>query len=291
MKMLQTKMPPMVAAKIPRTRNAMVAAVIALGLATLAGCAHRPAASVSSSTYETRRQIARELVAQGNWQPAFSYVEQLHREKGDDAETLVLRATIYRERNLLDEAEGDLREAIRLAPALASARAGLGIIADMRRRPQEAEENLRMAVKLEPRNAAFLNNLGFSLFLHGKIKEAITQYEQSARLAPTVQRTRTNLGFAYAARGDLQRAAREFEMGGTPVEAKINLGFAYERRGDMANAYVLYEEAHHMDPRSIRARANLTHAAQVTGRPLALAAEEPAPRAAASSPSNEEVAP
>lgn len=235
-----------------------------------AGCAHTKPIPVSS-TYETRRQIARELVAQGDWQPAFAYLDQLHREKADDPETLVLRATIYRERQLLDEAEADLREAIRLAPGLPSARAGLGIVADMRRRPQEAEEHLRLAVKLDPRNAVYLNNLGFSLFLHGKIKEAISHYEQSARLAPTVQRTRTNLGFAYAARGDLHRAAREFEMGGTPVEAKINLGFAYERRGDMANAYALYAEAARLDPRSTRARANLAYAAEVTGHPLSAA--------------------
>lgn len=271
-------------------RKAAVQRALVMGLVALGGCAHRPPAPVTPSTYEARRQIARELVAQGDWQPAFSYIEQLRREKADDAETLVLRATIYRERNLLDEAEGDLREAIRLAPALASARDGLGILADMRRRPQEAEDNLRMAVKLEPRNATFLNNLGFSLFLHGKVKDAITHYEQAARLAPTVRRTRTNLGFAYAARGDLHRAAREFEMGGTPVEAKINLGFAYERRGDMANAYALYDEAHHMDPRSIRARANLTHAAEVTGRPLSLT-PDPAGSVVPSPPSNEELAP
>lgn len=280
-------MTPRLAAKRQGIGTVMVQAAVALSLAMLAGCAHRPPAPVTSSTYDARRQIARELVARADWQPAFSYVEQLRQEKPDDAETLVLRATIYRERSLLDEAEGDLRDAIRLAPALASARDGLGIIADMRRRPQEAEENLRMAVKLEPRNAAFLNNLGFSLFLHGKVKDAIASYEQAARLAPTARRTRTNLGFAYAARGDLHRAAREFEMGGTPVEAKINLGFAYERRGDMANAYTLYEEAHQMDPRSVRARANLTHAAEVTGRPLSLTPEAPA----SAPPPNEESAP
>jgi Flp pilus assembly protein TadD len=259
---------------------------VALGLTALAGCAHRPSTPVSS-TYETRRQIARELVGQGDWQPAFAYVEQLHREQPEDAHILVLRATIYRERNLLDEAESDLREAIRLAPALASARAGLGIVADMRRQPQDAEEHLRLAVKLEPRNAAYLNNLGFSLFLHGKVKEAITFYEQSARLGPTVRRTRTNLGFAYAARGDLHRAAREFEMGGTPAEAKVNLGFAYERRGDMANAYAMYAEAARLDPASTRARANLAHAAEVTGRPLSLAPDISAP-SEASAPLTEE---
>jgi Flp pilus assembly protein TadD len=266
-------------------RMAMAVGLLALGGA----CAHQPA-KPGSSTYETRRQIARELVGQGDWQPAFAYVDQLHREQPQDADVLVLRATIYRERNLLNEAEADLREAVRLAPALASARAGLGIVADLRRQPQDAEENLRLAVKLDPRNAAYLNNLGFSLFLHGKVKESITYYEQSARLGPTVHRTRTNLGFAYAARGDLQRAAREFEIGGTPVEAKINLGFAYERRGDMANAYAMYAEAARLDPASTRARANLAHAAEVTGRPVPLAIDAAAP-SAPSGPATEEPTP
>jgi Flp pilus assembly protein TadD len=251
-----------------RTRPRMTALwAVALGLLVVAGCAHRET-SAGQSTFEARRQLARELVARGDWQPAFAYVTDLHRERASDPDVLTLRATIYRERGLLNEAEADLREATRLAPDLASAHAGLGIVCEMQRRPADAEEHHRLAVKIEPRNAVYLNNLGFSLFLHGNIKEAISYYEQAARLGPTVHRTRTNLGFAYAARGDLPRAAREFEMGGTPVEAKINLGFAYERRGDLSNAYSLYDEAAHLDPKSQRARLNLVHAAEVLGRPM-----------------------
>ncbi len=242
-----------------------LAALLVLG--ALSACAHHEAAP-GQNTFETRRQIAAELVARGDWQPAFAYVDQLHREQADDPRVLVLRATIYRERALMTEAEADLREAVRLAPGLASARAALGIVLDLQKRPADAEEQHRLAVKLEPRNSAYLNNLGFSLFLHGRVKDAIPYYEQAARLGPTVRRTRTNLGYAYAARGDLQRAAREFEMGGTPAEAKTNLGFAYERRGDMANAYELYVEASRLDPQSQRARLNLAHAADVTGRAL-----------------------
>lgn len=250
-----------------RTRVWMTATrTVALGFLVAAGCAHHEL-SAGQSTFEARRRLAHELVARGDWEPAFAYVADLHREQANDPDILTLRATIYRERGLLDEAESDLREAIRLAPGFVSAHADLGILCDMQRRPADAEEQHRLAVKMEPRNAVYLNNLGFSLFLHGKVKEAISYYEQAARLGPTVHRTRTNLGFAYAARGDLHRAAREFEMGGTPVEAKINLGFAYERRGDLNNAYTLYAEAALLDPKSQRARVNLVHAAEVLGRP------------------------
>ena len=254
----------------PGARGAARAALIVTAVFGAAvGCAHvAPApAPTSTSTFEARRRLASELVARADWQPAFAYVDQLHREQAADAGVLVLRATIYREQNLFEEAEADLREAARLAPTLASVRAALGILDDMRRRPVEAEEQLRLAVKLEPQNAAYLNNLGFSLFLRGKTKDAIHFYELAARLAPMAHRTRTNLGFACAAQGEWRRAAHEFEMGGTPVEAKVNLGFAYERGGDLTNAYDLYTEATRIDPKNQRARTNLTHVAELLGRP------------------------
>jgi Flp pilus assembly protein TadD len=254
----------------PRPSNHRLANLFRLALTvgwgTTFGCAHK-APSPGESTFEARRQLARELIARSEWQGAFGYVDQLHRERPQDADVLVLRATIYRDRQLMGEAETDLREAIRLAPRLASAQAALGIVCDLQRRAVEAEEHHRQAVRIEPENATYLNNVGFSLFLHGNVKEAIPFYEQAARLTPTSHRVRVNLGFAYAARGDLHRAAREFEMGGTPVEAKVNLGFAYERRGDLANAYALYEEAVKLDPRSTRARSDLAHAAAILGRP------------------------
>jgi len=262
----------------------MAAAALLLAGA-MTGCAHtRPTAtqelSGSPDTFEARRKLAGELMARGDWQPAFAYVDQLHRERPTDAGVLVQRGTIYREQNLLDEAEADLRDAARLAPQLGGARAALGILFDLQRKPDQAEQQLRLAVKLEPENPVFLNNLGFSLFLHGKAKEAITFYEKAARLAPASRRTRTNLGFACAAEGDWHRAAREFALGGTPVEAKVNLGFAYERHGDLANAYDLYVEATRLDPRSQRARSNLVHVAELLGRPApAMPGEATAPSA------------
>ena len=252
-------------------RHDLKMAVAALVLAGAAGgCAHTTSPSASAAgpdTFEARRKLTSELMARGDWQPAFAYVDQLHRERPDDAGVLVQRAAIYREQNLLDEAETDLRDAVRLAPQSAAARAAFGILFDMQRHPEKAEEQFRLAVKLEPENAAYLNNLGFSLFLHGRTKEALTFYEKAARLAPTTRRTRTNLGFACAAQGDWHRAAREFALGGTAVEAKVNLGFAYEQHGDLANAYDLYAEAARLDPQSKRARSNLAHVAELLGRP------------------------
>jgi Flp pilus assembly protein TadD len=242
-----------------------MALLLTLGAGAVGACASQQGA-LAGDAYEARKKLARQLVARSDWPAAFAYVDQLHREKPRDVEVLVMRGTIYRERNLPAESESDLREAIELEPDSAEAHAALGILYDVTLRAALAEAQHRAAVKLAPGSATYLNNLGFSLFLRGKPKEAIGFYEQAARIEPLSRRVRTNLGFACAATGDLTRASHEFEMGGTPAEAKNNLGFAYERRGDLNHAYDLYLEATRLDPKSAHARSNLVHAATVLGR-------------------------
>jgi Flp pilus assembly protein TadD len=252
----------------PRHATLLLAGLIAGAAALNAGCAETTGAQRTSDVgYAARHKLAHELVSRGDWARAFAMLEELHRDRPDDADVLTLRGIVYRERGLFADAEGDLKAALKIAPDSADAHAAIGILYDVQMRP-EAEAEHRKAVKLAPKNAAYLNNLGFSLYLRQHFKEAITVYESAARLAPLSRRVRTNLGFACAAVGDLRRAAREFQMGGTEAEAKNNLGFAYERRGDMANAYDLYVEALRLDPKGERARSNLVHAALVLGRPV-----------------------
>ena len=244
---------------------ALALAPVGGGLGGCASSAHAARATTPSDV--ARMAMARELVARADWSAAFVLLNDIHRQKPDDAEVLTLRGIVYRERGLYADAEADLRAALKLAPESAEAHATLGILFDVQMRPG-AEAEHRQAVLLAPDNPAYLNNLGFSLFLREHFKDAIKEYEKAARLAPLSHRVRTNMGFAYAALGDLPSAAREFRMGGSEVDATNNLGFAYERRGDMANAYDLYLQAVRLDPNAVRARTNLVHAALVLGRQL-----------------------
>ena len=249
-------------------RATAAALVVAAAAHLSAGCAEtRGAQRTSDGAYSARSKIAHELVSRGDWVRAFSILDELHRDRPDDADVLTLRGVVYRERGLYADAEADLKAALKLKPEYAEAHASLGILYDVQSRA-EAEPEHRQAVKLAPNNPGYLNNLGFSLYLRHRFKEAVTIYESAARLAPMSRRVRTNLGFACAALGDLPRAAREFQMGGTEAEAKNNLGFAYERRGDMNNAFELYVQAVRLDPKVERARSNLVHAATVLGRPV-----------------------
>lgn len=265
----------------------LFAAIVLLALAqSLAGCATSGQATKATTPSDVARMdMARELVARGDWGAAFALLSDIHRQRPEDAEVLTLRGVVYRERGLYTDAEADLRAALKIAPESPEAHAALGILFDVQMRPG-AEAEHREAVKLAPNNPAYLNNLGFSLFLREHFKDAIAEYEKAARLAPLSHRVRTNMGFAYAAIGDLPSAAREFRMGGSEADATNNLGFAYERRGDMTNAYELYLQAVRLDPKAVRARTNLVHAALVLGRPVPADIADAAAAAPVSPPDN-----
>jgi Flp pilus assembly protein TadD len=248
------------------TKRSAIAMAVLLGALAGVGAGCATAGELKQDTFQARKLLAAELNARGDFATAFSYADDLHRERPLDTEVLVLRGVIYRDKGMSTEAEADLREAIALDDRLGDAHAALGILFDLTHRSEQAELEHQRAVALTPTNARYLNNLGFSLFMHGKAREAVLAFGRAARLAPTNRRVRTNLGFALAATGDLRGAAREFQMGGSPAEAKNNLGFAYERRGDLAHAYALYREASSLDPASTRARSKLAFVAGTLGR-------------------------
>jgi Tfp pilus assembly protein PilF len=228
----------------------------------IAGCASGPRSDVTGA----QRSLARELVRQRDWANAYTVSDALCRTAPRDPEGFLLRGTVYREQNLLTESEGDLKEAVRLAPKSARAHSALGILHESQGRAEDALEHHRRAADLEPTNPQYLNNLGFSLFVHGKAREATDALQKALRSAPAEPRIRNNLGFAFAAAGDFTRAAEQFALGGTPAEAKTNLGWAYERRGSLPQAFELYVEALRLDGAASAARKNLARVARDLGR-------------------------
>jgi Flp pilus assembly protein TadD len=257
------------------------------------GCATSLQRSSEQAALSARKRLVRELIAREDWQNALAHVTELYRQRPEDPEVLTLRGTVFRERQLLDEAEADLRAALATDDGLAEAHAALGILLDGTGRGADADRHHRRAVALDGKNATYLNNLGFSLLVRRKTREAVETLQRSARLDPTNRRLRTNLGFAYAAAGDFPRAAHEFELGASAAEAKNNLGFAYESRGHLQNAYELYAQALQLDPGCQRARTNLGHVAQRLGRPVAAlpAAPDFANKLAPAAPASEEAIP
>ena len=152
--------------------------------------ARLPAAPAASPRPELRRHLARcnlarDLVGRGDWGRAFAMLDELHRERPDDAEILTLRGIVYRERGLFSDAEADLLAAVKARPESAEAHAALGILYDVQLR-NEAEAQHREAVRLAPANPAYLNNLGFSLYLRHRFREAIAEYDQGGAAGAAV---------------------------------------------------------------------------------------------------------
>ena len=133
--------------------------VLSLALAVLAagagvgGCASSNGARRNDAAHLARQNLARELVARGDWARAFAMLDELHRENPDDAEVLTLRGIVFRERGLFADGEKDLKAALKVAPESADAHAALGILYDVQLRP-EAEAEHREAVRLAPKNPA-----------------------------------------------------------------------------------------------------------------------------------------
>jgi Tfp pilus assembly protein PilF len=234
----------------------------AVAALALAGCAARQREDVAGA----QRALARELVHQRDWPRAFALADAMCRTRPRDPEGFLVRGIVYREQRLLDESEGDLKEALRLAPKSARAHSAIAILYEIRRRSEDALEHHRRAAELGGDDPYYLNNLGFSLFAHGRPRDAIEVLQKAIRGAPADARIRNNLGFAYGAAGDLTRAAEQFELGGTPVQARTNLGWAYERRGALGQAFELYVEALRLDPLATAARQNLSRVARELGR-------------------------
>lgn len=225
-----------------------------------------------------RRDLLGELVARHDWNAAFPVARQLLEEDPDDAKALAYRGSIYREQFLFDQAEVDLKRALKLDDKLAYGHSALAVLYDLQQRAAEAEPHHRRAVELEPNNPTYLNNLGFALYVHGKPRQAIPIFKQALQIDPTDRRVQNNLAFALAEVDDFPRAWQHFQLGGSAAEAKNNLGFAYERKGSFGLAFEQYSEAVRLDPALGRARRNLEHVAQRLGRALPEDLQQPATR-------------
>ncbi len=242
--------------------------LLALCVLSTGACASSRASAREAGVARVRLAFAADRAQHRDWSAALNALEPLPKSDDVRAAALTLRGTIFREKGLLDEAQADLEEALRLRSDVAATHAALGLVCDLRHDLEGGATHHARAAELEPENARYLNDLAFSLFLRGKPREAIPLYQRALRAAPDDPRIRNNLGFAYARAGEFSRATQQFTLGGTPAQAKNNLGYAYEQAGNLAQAFERYLEAARLDPTLQKARENLRHVAAALDRKI-----------------------
>jgi len=176
----------------------------------------------------------------------------------------------------LEEAEEQLRAALRLRPSTA-AHANLGLLLARTGRLDEAEREHREALRLDPGSAAAHVGLAAVLARTGRPAEAEAHYREALRLAPRSVPALTGLSVVLAGRGDLAAAVdlgREaLRLDPGSAEVRNNLGIALARLGRQGEAAEQFREAARLDPDLARPHTNLALVLAGLGRPAEAEAE------------------
>jgi tetratricopeptide (TPR) repeat protein len=193
----------------------------------------------------------------------------------NDVVSLVELGEVCLDLNLLEESERRLREALKLDPSSAAARAGLGRVALARRDYAGAVPNLEAALRTVPEATRLHYSLGMALRGLGKTEEARRHLaltgspgirvpdplvdELSQRLVG--ERAHTVRGrLAYGAKR-YRDAVAEFEsaVAANPnnAAALVDLGAALAAAGDNDGAIKRFEQAIELAPENATAHLNL----------------------------------
>ena len=183
-----------------RTRQ-MLAAVLALAAASLAGCAAPQRMGANEPTLGANTlNVARTALA-GNRPDLALHVANavLKVDPGNDEARLVHGDAAY----LLGDcrtASADYRAVLKAAPHTAGAEIGLGRCA-LRTNGRGAVAAFRQAAGDDPHNAVAFNDLGVALAKRGAFGAAVPAFRKALALRPSFAAARANLGLATALEG------------------------------------------------------------------------------------------
>ena len=114
---------------------------------------------------------------------------------------------VLADRNALEEAIEQYRQALRINPANAGAQYNLAMALDDRGDLDGAIQHYEDTLRLDPTHAYAHNNLGAILFQRGELDRAIDHFQQALKARPELAQARDNLSRALAVRAKTEKAA------------------------------------------------------------------------------------
>ncbi len=176
----------------------------------------------------------------------------------------------------VDQAEHELREAVRLKPDWALAENALAQALVEQDRLAEAVEHYRRAIALSPAFVDARTSLGAVLEELGQSDEARRQYEIALQFQPDSPMAHYKLANVLLnEHGDLDAAARHYRatlrIAPHYAQAHVNLGGVLLKQRRYAQALEHLREAVRLNPRLVPAWTNLGRALLATGRKPAAA--------------------
>lgn len=153
------------------------------------------------------------------------------------------------------------KDLIRKNPNSGTLRYWLGRFYLERQSLEDAAREFREATRLSPRDEHGFISLGHVYLRLGKDQEALDAYLQSNKLSPRVAVVHVGIGNIYFKREDFSRAQKEYEealeLDPSFREARYNLGVIYEKKGQFSMAVKQWQTLVEEDPNESKARERL----------------------------------
>ncbi len=170
----------------------------------------------------------------------------------------------------LSEAEGKLRDVLRLEPSFAPVHYNLGVALAEQGKTVEAIESFGCAIQLRADYVAAHLSLASALSAAGRKPEAVGHYRRALELQPDLCEALNGLGLTMTELGRPGEATVCLEASDTTSprhgRAHNNLGLALVELARYAEAEAAYEHALRLDPRYVEAHTNLGTALSQQGR-------------------------
>lgn len=160
---------------------------------TAAVTTYRQLLKIDPRHVRARNNLALLLERRGNVQGALEELEQAIAAEPDNVSLLLNRAAVLSAHLRFEQAESDLRRALRFGES-AEILTSLGMVVSKGGRAREALDPLRRAVDLDPSNAAAHYYLAEVLNRLDQLPAALVAYEQAANLQPTNWRAFKGVG-------------------------------------------------------------------------------------------------
>ena len=201
------------------------------------------------------------LLAVGRVDEADADIKRALRLAPNDGNALALQSIIAVVQNEKDQALNVAQRAVEAAPGSATALIALSYAQQARFDLEGARASLEKAVQLDPKNALAWARLAELWSSFGRLEQALEAAQKAVILEPDLSRTQTVLGFAYLTEVKTTQAKEAFDKAIALDQAdplpRLGLGLAKIREGDLDEGRREIEVAASFDPNNSIVRSYL----------------------------------
>ena len=201
------------------------------------------------------------LLAGGRVEEAEADIKRALRLAPNDANALALQSLIAVVENEKDKALNLAHRAVEAAPNSAAVLIALSYVQQARFDLEGARTSLEKTVQLDPKNALAWARLAEIWSSFGRLKQALKAAQKAVILEPDLSRTQTVLGFAYLTEVKTTQAKEAFAKAIARDQSdplpRLGLGLAKIREGDLHEGRREIEVAASLDPNSSIVRSYL----------------------------------